>query len=245
MLRLDERRVLAVDDSFGIRELLKSVVAPIADITAVASGAEALFLLDGGTEFDLILLDVSMPEMDGYDVIKLIKRHPSGRSIPVIFLTGHIDKSAEEKGLRHGAVDYITKPISPSILLARVKNQLDLKKARDQIASYNLRLEERVRERTHEIELTQDAAILSLASLAETRDNETGNHIRRTQRYVRMLSDRLLEDGIYADELSVACWQPSRTTCARRSPRSGSAPNSSRMRSCKLKSWPPWMRCRR
>jgi len=142
-----------------------------------------------------------MPGLNGHDVIKLLKLHPNAATIPVAFLTARSDEKEEEKGLQLGAVDYFIKPISRSILVARVNTQLALKDARDRLRIQNLALEERVRERTRELSLTQDITIMSLASLAETRDNETGNHIRRTQAYLRVLADKLSESGPYEDLL--------------------------------------------
>jgi len=196
-----EHNIVAVDDSQGIRRLIQQVAGTIANVTTVG-GASELFSLLESRKTDLVLLDVSMPEMSGYEVIQHLKEKPETQSIPVIFLTAHDNKDAEEKGLRLGAVDYITKPISPATLLARVQNHLELKRARDQIVAQNEILEQRVQERTRELALTQDITILSLASLAETRDNETGNHIRRTQSYVRILADHLLDTGAFPDELS-------------------------------------------
>jgi len=194
--------IVAVDDSPGIRQLIQKVAGTVARVTTAPGGAELFELLENGEKVDLILLDVSMPEMSGYEVIQHLKDKPETQSTPVIFLTAHDNKDFEEKGLRLGAVDYITKPISPATLIARVQNHLELKAARDHIVSQNEILEQRVQERTRELALTQDLTILSLASLAETRDNETGNHIRRTQSYVRILADHLLETGVYADQLS-------------------------------------------
>jgi putative two-component system response regulator len=171
------------------------------DVQVMNSGVSTIEYFDQGNTCDLILLDVDMPDMTGYDVMSLLKRHPVAKDIPVIFLTGRTSQAEEEKGLVHGAVDYVAKPISAAILMARVQTQLALKDARDRLSDHNRALEERVRERTRELSLTQDVTILSLASLAETRDNETGNHIRRTQSYVRILAHALVDGGNYTDQL--------------------------------------------
>lgn len=194
-------RILVVDDEPIISQIIARVLRHGNDVTIANSGDQALQLVDDGNEFDLILLDVVMPEMTGHDVIALLKRHPNARDTPVIFLTGRSDQHEEEKGLKLGAVDYIAKPISRPILTVRVETQLALKDARDRLEAQNRLLEQRVRERTREVALTQDVTILSLASLAETRDNETGNHIRRTQTYVQVLAEKLADDGPYAGDL--------------------------------------------
>lgn len=132
-----------------------------------------------------------MPGMDGFSVCRALKEDPSTAGIPVIFVTTKSEVEDETHGFGLGAVDYITKPISPPVVLARVKTHIDLRHARESLKDQNAVLEERVRERTEELSLTQDATIVSLASLAETRDNETGRHILRTQSYVRLLAEKL------------------------------------------------------
>lgn len=132
-----------------------------------------------------------MPEMDGYDVLAELRADRLTRTIPVIFITAMDDTKDEEKGLALGAVDYITKPIRPAIVLARVKAQLELKNARDILSDHNAYLEKEVARRMAENSLIQEVSIHALARLAETRDPETGNHLRRTQEYVRTLARAL------------------------------------------------------
>lgn len=160
---------------------------------------EVMVAIDGATALeharrnppDLILLDVMMPDMDGFEVCMRLKRDPRTREIPVIFVTAMNEVVEEKKGLELGAVDYITKPFSPPIVRARVRNHLELKLAQETLALHNLQLEERVHERTRELERTQDVTIQCMASLAETRDMETGEHIRRSQHYVASLARHL------------------------------------------------------
>ena len=132
-----------------------------------------------------------MPEMDGYQVLEHLKSAPDTRDMPVIFLTAKASIEDERKGLELGAVDYITKPISPPIVLARVKTHIALKAAADFLRDKARYLEEEVARRTREVMAIQDVTILAMASLAETRDSDTGNHIRRTQHYVKALAERL------------------------------------------------------
>ena len=140
---------------------------------------------------DLILLDNMMPEMDGYEVCRQLKANPATHAIPVIFLTARTEERDEQMGLELGAVDYITKPISPPILMARVKTNMAIKAAADILRNQNQYLEHEVARRLSELRDVQDVTILTMASLAETRDNETGNHIVRTQHYVRALARQL------------------------------------------------------
>ncbi len=151
---------------------------------------------------DLILLDIMMPDMDGYEVCRRLKATPALQQIPIIFLTARTDAEAEQMGLDCGAVDYITKPISPPVALARVRNHLALKAAADQLRDQNMRLEDEVAQRTRQIQKTQDVTIMAMASLAEARDNETGNHIRRTQHYVKLLAQALQTHPRFSDFLS-------------------------------------------
>jgi putative two-component system response regulator len=131
--------------------------------------------------------------MDGYEVCRQLKLQPATRDIPVIFLTACADAEAERAGLEAGAVDYVTKPFNPPVLLARVKTHLALKAQADFLRDKSAFLEAEVDKRTREIRAIQDVTIHTLASLAETRDSETGNHIRRTQFYVKALARRLCE----------------------------------------------------
>jgi putative two-component system response regulator len=132
-----------------------------------------------------------MPEMDGYEVLAHLKANAATREIPVIFLTAMDTSEDEAKGLKLGTVDYITKPIRPVILEARVRTQLELKRARDILTDHNAFLEAEVARRMAENELIQGIGIYALAHLAETRDPETGNHLRRTSGYVRVLAQHL------------------------------------------------------
>jgi putative two-component system response regulator len=151
---------------------------------------------------DLILLDVMMPEMDGHTVLGHLRNNPNTRDIPVIFVTALSDESNEELGFELGAVDYITKPIKSAIVLARVRAHLELKQARDQLKDQNAWLEAEVARRMRDNLLIQDVSLCALAELAETRDTDTGNHIRRTQSFVEVLARQLQRDSRHAEELS-------------------------------------------
>jgi putative two-component system response regulator len=140
--------------------------------------------------------------MDGFDVCRTLKAEPRTAAIPVIFVTAMNEEVDETKGLSVGAVDYISKPISPSIVIARVRNHIALKQAQDALSRQNEVLEEKVKLRTEHLAQVQEVTIYALATLAETRDNETGNHIRRTQFYVKALAEAMAEQGLYSAELT-------------------------------------------
>ena len=184
-------KILIVDDSPENVEVLSEILKPFYRRSVALDGEKALQIAASADPPDLILLDIILPGLDGYEVCRRLKAKDKSREIPVIFVTVRGEVEDEAKGFDSGAVDYITKPISPSIVLARVKTHLELRAAREALARQNEILELKVKERTEELALTQDATVLSLASLAETRDNETGSHIRRTQSYVRVLAEHL------------------------------------------------------
>ena len=183
--------ILLVDDSAENLSLLSDLLLPHYTVRAVNSGERALRAAAGSPRPDLILLDVMMPDMDGYEVLWRLRQDPATADIPVIFVTA-LDTSVDEAhGLELGAVDYITKPLKPAITLARVKAQLDLKAARDWLADRNAALEAEVSRRMAENIFIQNVTIRSLGHLAEIRDPETGNHLRRTQKYVQLLCEQL------------------------------------------------------
>ena len=180
--------VLIVDDAPENLAVLSGLLQPDYLVRVANSGEKALRAAAGEPRPDLILLDVMMPGMDGYQVFARLAADPDTRDIPVIFVTAMEGVEAEQRGLDRGAVDYITKPIVPSILRARVRIQLELKRARDRLKDQNAWLEAEVSRRMAENDLTQLVSIRALAHLAEARDPETGNHILRTQSYVHRLA---------------------------------------------------------
>ena len=187
----DRPTVLVVDDTPDNLALISTLLKDTYHVKVAVSGEKALRIATGPRPPDLILLDIMMPQMDGYEVCKRLKATAATQDIPVIFVTARADEEDERIGLELGAVDYITKPISPAILLARVKAQLALKSAADFLRDKNEFLEQQVERRTREVSAIQDVTILAMASLAETRDSDTGNHILRTQQYVRALAIHL------------------------------------------------------
>ncbi|MEI6206497.1 MAG: two-component system response regulator [Desulfuromonadales bacterium] len=201
--RKNRPTILAVDDTPDNLSLISSLLRSEYKIKVASEGESALKICAGENKPDLILLDIMMPGLSGYDVLKQLKTDSKTSDIPVIFLTALSTAHEEKKGLEMGAVDYITKPISPPILEARVKTQLQLKAAADFLKDQNVYLEMEVARRLREISAIQDVTILSMASLAETRDSDTGNHIRRTQHYMKTLADRLKTHPRFAEFLTV------------------------------------------
>jgi putative two-component system response regulator len=200
----EERRptVLVVDDATQNLSLMVGLLCDQYEVRVARNGLQALEIARSTMPPDLILLDVVMPEMDGYTVCRQLKSHPRTADIPVIFLTAKNEVEDEQQGFSLGAADYITKPISAAIMLARVKTHLALKASVDFLRDENVFLEQEVARRTAEVRAVKDATIVMLASLAETRDNETGNHILRTQHYVRTLAVALQNHPRFADVLT-------------------------------------------
>ena len=187
----EKATVLLVDDTPDNITLLNGLLKDDYKTKVANNGERALKVANTDPIPDLILLDIMMPGMDGYEVCRQLKAEMKTREIPVIFLTAKTQVEDEQMGFDVGCVDYITKPISPPIVLARVKTQLTLKLAGDFLRDKNDYLESEVVRRTREVQVIQDVTIMAMASLAETRDNETGNHIRRTQNYIRALAKKL------------------------------------------------------
>ena len=193
--------VLVVDDLPDNLTLMSNLLKDEYKVKVANHGEKALKIALSDHPPDLILLDIMMPDMDGYEVCSRLKANPASWNIPIIFLTAKAEVEDERRGLELGAVDYITKPIRPSIVLARVRTQLELKAARDILSDQNAFLESEVARRMHENQLIQQVSIHALARLAETRDPETGKHLHRTQEYVRTLAEGLRSHPRFAHYL--------------------------------------------
>jgi putative two-component system response regulator len=194
--------ILVVDDTPDNLTLMSGLLKDNYLVKVANSGTRALKIAQSETPPDLILLDIMMPEMDGYEVCRRLKADTKTRDIPIIFLTAKTEVIDETLGFELGASDYITKPISPPIVLARVETHLAIKRVQDFLKDKNTYLASEVNKRTAEVMAIQDVTINAMASLAETRDNETGNHIRRTQRYVRVLAEKLRYNPRFAHFLN-------------------------------------------
>lgn len=199
---LPRQTVLIVDDTPQNITVLGELLHPHYAVRAANSGERALRAAHSDPRPDIILLDVMMPGMDGYEVLQRLHAEKETRDIPVIFVTAMDSAESEERGLELGAVDYITKPIKPAIVLARVRAHLELKHARDRLANQNEWLEREVARRMSENLLVQDLSMRALACLAEARDTDTGHHILRTQAYVDILAHQLEHHERFADALA-------------------------------------------
>ena len=197
-----EYTLLVADDEPVNLRVLGELLQSRYRVRVANSGGRALQVANSDPPPDLILLDIVMPDMDGYAVLATLRANPATRDIPVIFVTSMGASADEERGLQLGAVDYITKPYQPAIVLARVRTHLELKQARDWLKDQNAFLEAEVNRRLAENLMIQDASIMALASLASVRDTETGNHLLRTQGYVRALAEQLRGHPRHAAQLT-------------------------------------------
>jgi len=194
---IDRRRrqtILIAEDTPANIDILIEALADRYDISVAIDGETVLNSVRRINP-DLILLDVVMPGIDGYEVCRRLKEDQATKNIPVIFLTSLSLTDNEERGLNLGAVDYITRPFNPRIVEARVHTHLELNR-------YRVHLENIVAERTADLNATREATIQSMAILAEFRDTDTGGHIRRTREYVRILLTYLHARGRHRDELT-------------------------------------------
>jgi len=163
-------------------------------VYASTDGADAIIAAEK-LKPDIILLDLVMPEMDGYQVLSKLKSSRKTKDIPVIFITSKTDAESEVKGLGAGAIDYILKPFKKELLLQRLELHLQLKR-------YNSNLEKEIAIKSRAVYEMQGAMLETVAELVESRDNITGGHIGRTQSYLKLLVELALDNDIYVDELS-------------------------------------------
>ncbi|MDF3937123.1 response regulator [Pseudomonas citronellolis] len=189
--RPDQEVILVVDDQPDNLMLMSELLMGQYQVRAAGSGAKALRLAASEPRPDLVLLDIMMPDMDGYEVCRQLKADPLTADIPVIFLTGMVSTADEQRGLDLGAVDYITKPISPPVTLARIRAHLKLKANADFLRDKSEYLELEVRRRSRDLQAAQDATLEAMATLCDLRDNPHSRHLLRIEQYMRLLADAL------------------------------------------------------
>lgn len=188
---MQKESILIVDDEPLNLQVLSQVLTPEYQVKVCKSGKDALRILSEPPLPGLILLDIMMPEMDGYETLAAIKQKQALKEVPVIFISALDSTLDEEKGFRLGAVDYIVKPFRSSIVRERIRVQMELKHIRDQLKRQNENLEKEIVRRIFEYQWIQDTTLSVIVQLAETRDTDTGNHIQRTREYMRILGKRL------------------------------------------------------
>ena len=180
------KTIFIVDDSDTNLSMAESALDDLYSVMTMPSAATMFKLLDKVTP-DLILLDIEMPEIDGFEALIILKSKDIWADIPVMFLTGRTDEEVEVRGFEMGAVDFVTKPFSAPVLLNRIKTHLDI--------------DEIIRERTAQLHRLQNSIVSVLADMVENRDKGTGGHIERTSIYIKILISGMRERGIYTSEI--------------------------------------------
>lgn len=186
--------ILVVDDIAVNIQILKGLLSDEYKILAATNGQKALAIAQQAPQPDMILLDVMMPEMDGFKVCRLLKKDPTTRHIPIIFITAKDDQLDESLGFELGAVDYITKPYNPTIVKSRIKAQLALSQQKSD-------LEALVKIRTVELTSTRKAIINMLGKAGDYKDNATGMHVVRMALYTKVLAEKISQDEQWIDLL--------------------------------------------
>jgi putative two-component system response regulator len=191
--------VILVDDNPANLRIGKNVLSEKYAV-ATAPSADKMFGLLENNNPAIILLDVDMPEMNGYEAIKVLKSKPQTQDIPVFFLTARTESDDELAGLSLGAIDYITKPFQPPLLLKRIEVHLLVEAQKKKLQYFNDNLQRLVEEKTQNVINLQNALLKTMAELVECRDDITGGHIERTQRGIKILLDGIGKNGVYKEE---------------------------------------------
>lgn len=181
-----KRTIFVVDDSISNLTMAAEALNPYYAVMTIPSGKKVVAILEK-VKPDLILLDIEMPEMDGFDVLRYLKNNDKFRDIPVIFLTAKTDYQTEIYALEMGVVDFIAKPFNPAVLLNRVKHHIDISGL--------------VRERTSQLYSARQDIVFVLAHMVENRDESTGDHLGRTSRLVKLLLESMLAKKVYFDQI--------------------------------------------
>ncbi|MDR3089304.1 MAG: response regulator [Desulfobulbaceae bacterium] len=196
-----EGSILAVDDNRTNLDILVNVLSDQHDLSVATDGGGALRLATANPP-DLILLDIMMPDMDGFQVMRKLKENRVTRDIPVIFLTALSDVADKSKGFQLGAVDYITKPFQIEEVMARVNIHLRLRKAEQSLRRFTGELTQMVEHQVEQIQQSQLAMIFALAKLSNTRDDDTGMHLERVQYFCQVLAETMATDPAFSDRIT-------------------------------------------
>ena len=195
------KTIMIVDDNSTNLAMGKDMLKEDYKVYPIPSGEILLDLLENIIP-DLLLLDIEMPKMNGYDIIKILKANPQWAQIPVIFLTVRSDEQSELEGLRLGAIDYVLKPFSATLLRKRIENQLAIESQKRQLQEFNDNLAEIVKQKTADMMNLQNALLDTVADMVEFRDEITGGHVFRTQRYIELMLCAMMNEGVYIDEIT-------------------------------------------
>ena len=196
----DRKKVILVDDNPINLKLARNTLMGKYDVFTVPS-AEKLFQLLEKTLPDIVLLDVMMPGISGYEAIKVLKNDPRTADIPVIFLTSKSDTNSELEGFIQGAVDYVSKPFSPQLLLKRVDVHVLVESQKKELKHVNENLQQLVDEKTAAVVELQNALLRTMSNLVEYRDDVTGGHVERTEHFLHLFVEEMIRQRVYYEEL--------------------------------------------
>ena len=200
-MQQERKRVILVDDNPINLKLARNTLMGKYDVFTVPS-AEKLFQLLEKTIPDIVLLDVMMPGISGYDAIKVLKDDPRTSDIPVIFLTSKNDTNSELEGFTRGAVDYVSKPFSPQLLLKRVDVHVLVEAQKKELKHINENLQQIVDEKTEAVLELQNALLKTMSNLVEYRDDVTGSHIERSEHLLQLLIEEMMKKNVYGEVLN-------------------------------------------
>ena len=195
-----KKTIITVDDSLINLTVIKSILKPFYEVYPVSSAAKMFELLER-VKADLILLDVEMPELNGYDAARLLKNNPESKDIPVIFVTAMNSEQNEMEGLELGAVDYIYKPFIAALLLRRIETHLSLADHKLELQKLNAAIHRKLVLKIGEISELQNSILNIVAGMVESRDGVTGSHIYRIQKYLNCMIDAMMDANTYFDEI--------------------------------------------
>ena len=201
MEHLKPARILIVDDDECNSKLLETLLHAEGYATLTARNGREALAVAAAEQPDLILLDVMMPDMDGFATVEHLKANPATQPVPVIMITSLDDRESKQRALESGAEEFLTKPFDRADLRVRVRNLLRLKEYGDFLANHNRILEEEVRERTAQLEEAYRDTVFTLVRAAEYKDEETGHHVRRISYYCRVLAEARGMDGDFCDAI--------------------------------------------
>ena len=195
-----KKTIFLVDDNMTNLVIGRNALSAVYNIYTFDSGMRLLLML-GKMIPDLILLDVRMPEMDGYELMRIIKSKPETAHIPVIFLTALSNEDTELQGLSMGAVDYIVKPFSVPLLLKRIELHLLMEEQKRELLNYSTGLEAMIKEKIGEAMEQKNLVLKAITEIVDCRDELSGGHVDRIQRYLHILIEAMKEHGVYTKEV--------------------------------------------
>jgi putative two-component system response regulator len=193
------KKVILVDDNLANLTAGKQMLKDSYEVYAIPSAAKLFEFLEHVAP-DIVLLDIEMPVMNGYETIEILKADSRFAEIPVVFLTAKSDEESELEGLRLGAIDYVSKPFSAPLLLKRIENHMLMAEQKRELKNFNENLQLLVFEKSMQVIELQNAVLSTVAEMVEFRDQNTGGHVDRTQAYLKLLLDQMIRDRVYEAE---------------------------------------------